>query len=475
MKEFDFLVTGASGFAGSHTVDLLVSQGKRIRVFIRDQKRAAEFTSRGIDVVVGDIADPVAVGAATKGVATVLHIAALFRQAGLPASEFHRVNVEGTRNVFERSIEAGVHKVIHCSTVGVMGHIENPPATEHTPYSPGDPYQSTKMEGEKLALEFYRAGKIKGSVIRPAMIYGPGDSRTLKLFKPIAEGKFFYVGPGDASVHFVDVRDVARSFLLAAESDSVDGEIFIIAGETRLPLKKLAGIISDLMGVREPWLHLPIKPMQSLGSVCEAVCTPLRINPPIFRRRVDFFTKHRAFDISKAREKLGFAPQQSLVEELLDIITSYLETGAISPARVKRPSVIVRSLEGEIRHWEDKNGAMYGWNKQHAVGSSSHSLLKTEFPKELSVINRMLAENGTWQGPLLHFNRRGEPVKVLSKWRVLDFPHFKNPLVLELNQPLNSDRQRSFPGAASCAFGAIASELATIASVLNRSLEVCLG
>lgn len=429
------LVTGATGFVGIALTNLLLSRGKRVRVMIRDQKRANDFSRRGIEVVIGDLNNHDAMAEAVKDVSVIFHIAALFRQAGLPETEFHRVNVEGTRNLLDRAVEAKVEKVIHCSTVGVLGHIENPPANETTPYSPGDPYQRSKLEGEQLFLDYVRRGKIEGSVIRPAMIYGPGDSRTLKIFKPIAEGRFFYVGRGEALVHFVDVRDLAESFLLAAERPDVNGEVFIIAGETALPLKQLAEIIADLMGVKAPWLHLPVKPMQALGSLCEAICTPLHLNPPIFRRRVDFFTKDRSFDISKARTKLGYSPSRSLVQELADIINDYVKTGAIDATRIERPSIMLRSIDGQIRAWKEGDRPIYGWSTDQVSGKTSHALLHTTFPTDLSVINQQVLETGTWRGRLLHRNRAGKSVEVLSTWKMLTLPSNVDPLILEINNP----------------------------------------
>jgi dihydroflavonol-4-reductase len=342
MPRIDYLVTGASGFTGGVVTDLLLKRGKSVRALVRDESKAEVLRKRGVDVVVGDLNNEDALIAAVQHVGCILHIAALFRQAGLPSSEFYRVNVEGTRLLIDKAASAGVRKMVHCSTTGVHGHIENPPGDENTPYNPGDHYQRSKVEGEKLFLKAVKEGKIRGSVIRPAMIYGPGDTRTLKIFKPIANRTFFYVGKGDALVHFIDVRDLAESFLLASESEDVNGEVFIIAGETSLPLCELASTIAELMGVPKPWLHLPVKPMQLLGSCCEAICTPLKIPPPIFRRRVDFFTKDRCFDTTKAQRILGFKPKQNLVDELSDIIERYKQSGDISVQLTRQPGVGLR-------------------------------------------------------------------------------------------------------------------------------------
>jgi len=298
------------------------------------------------------------------------------------------------------------------------------------------------------------------------MIYGPGDSRTLKLFKPISEGRFFYVGAGEASVHFIDVRDLAQSFLLAAENQNINGEIFIIAGETPLPLKNLAVTIAHLMGVREPWLHLPVKPMQALGSLCEAICKPFRINPPIFRRRVDFFTKSRSFDTSKASEMLRFKPSKSLIQELIEIIDSYVRLGMIEEARIKRPSVMLRGMDGHIRVWDEGDRPIYGWSTEQAIGSVSHSLLKTEFPKDLNIINRILKESGSWSGPLLHRSRDGHTVEVQSKWKLLNLPSNNDDLILEINNPVKKDTSNTSVGSF------ISSLIGSAAALAPDALEV---
>ena len=444
MSNGKYLVTGATGFTGGAVTDLLLARGKEVRVLIRDQSKAQQFLRRGIEVVIGDLNDESAIEKAVDGISCILHIGALFRQAGLPESEFHRVNVEGTRLLIEKASSAKVPKMVHCSTVGVLGHIQSPPANEATPYNPGDPYQRSKMEGEKLFLEAVAEGKLQGCVIRPAMIYGPGDTRTLKIFGPIAKRRFFYVGRGDALVHFIDVRDLAESFLLAAENTNANGEIFIIAGETSLPLRELSGIIANIMGVTEPWIRLPVKPMQLLGSLCEAICTPLRINPPIFRRRVDFFTKDRCFDITKARRILGFNPSRTLVQELVEIIESYIQMGKIDISLIKRPSVMLRALSGQIALWREGDTPMYGWSQEQVIGTISHSLLQTEFPEaDLKAINEAVQRRGEWTGMLLHRKKSGEPIRVKSTWKLVKLPSHADPFILELNHPIEEPSQKN--------------------------------
>lgn len=317
-----YLVTGAAGFVGSQLVRHLRECGDPVRAMVR-RGSTSRIDLPDVEVVEGDLRDEASLARAVDGVGAVYHIAALFRQAGLRDADFFDVNASGTERLLQASITAGVKRFIHCSTVGVLGHVADPPADETTPYNPGDVYQRSKVEGEKIALDYFRQERIWGVVIRPAMIYGPGDTRTLKLFRMINRRRFFYVGKGDAYVHFVDVRDLARAFRLAMMREHLNGGIYIAVGSRAIILREMVDLVARKLDVPPPRLHLPVRPMQIAGTLCEAICKPVGIEPPIFRRRVDFFTKSRYFDGSKAGRELEFVPAQNFEQEIDDIIASY--------------------------------------------------------------------------------------------------------------------------------------------------------
>ena len=323
MSEGLYLVTGATGFVGSFVVDEVLANGGRVRALVRRSAQAEALEARGIEVVTGDLRDEDVLRKAVAGVKGIYHIAAMFREANQPDRAYYEVNADVPRRLLQAAAQAGVERVVHCSTVGVLGDVKEVPANEETSFNPGDVYQRSKLEGEKAVLEIFRSGTISGCVIRPAMIYGPSDTRNLKMFRMVARGRFFYVGRGEGLVHFIDVRDLARAFRLAMENTAQNGEVFIIAGQRYMKLREMAEMIARETGVRPPWLCVPVKPMQWLGSCCEAICRPLRIQPPIYRRRVDFFTKNRAFDSSKAQRLLGFEPAQSPEQEVADIVADY--------------------------------------------------------------------------------------------------------------------------------------------------------
>ena len=310
------LVTGAAGFTGGHLVEELLSQGYQVRAMVRPDKNSDALEKQGVEVVRGDLTQKETLVSAVKDIDTVFHIAAIFREQDVPHHYFFDVNVGGTKNLLEVSRDAGVRRFVHCSTVGVQGEIKNPPAKETDPYGPGDYYQQSKVEGEKLALEFFRNNDIEGVVFRPVGIYGPGDNRFLKIFKFVNSGKFRMIGSGDVFYHLTFVRDLARGIILCGERPEAVGEVITLGGNEYVPLKKYVALLAEALGVDVPKKHIPLWPVYLAAVVCEGLCYPFRISPPLYRRRLDFFTKDRAFDISKAKRDLGYNPRIDLDEGL---------------------------------------------------------------------------------------------------------------------------------------------------------------
>ena len=202
-----------------------------------------------------------------------------------------------------------MRRVVHCSTVGVHGDIEHPPATEDAPLRPGDIYQVTKLEGERVARESGERSGIEVVIVRPTGIYGPGDRRLLKLFRGVARGRFPILGSGKIYYHLTYIDDLVDGLVLCGTQPAAANRTYIIAGGEVTTLNELVALIAGVAEVRPPWLRLPVWPFWVAGAICEAVCVPLGIEPPLYRRRVDFYTKSRAFDIARARHELGFAPQ----------------------------------------------------------------------------------------------------------------------------------------------------------------------
>lgn len=308
------LVTGATGFTGGYLCEGLVERGYQVRALSLPNQDMSKLEKLGVEVVIGDLTKKETLAPAVKDINVVYHIAAIFREQDVPNSLFYDVNVGGTKNLLEASLEAGVLRFVHCSTVGVQGKIKNPPADENAPYNPGDVYQRSKVEGEKLALQFFKDHKdeIEGVVFRPVGIYGPGDMRFLKIFKFVDNGKFMMIGSGKVLYHLTFVKDLVDGIILCGEKKEAVGEIFTLGGNEYLELNEFVKLLADVLGVKPPKRRIPAWPVWTAGLLCEILCYPFRIQPPIFRRRVDFFIKDRAFDISKAKRLLGYNPKVDL-------------------------------------------------------------------------------------------------------------------------------------------------------------------
>ncbi len=326
------LVTGAAGFTGSNMCRYLAARGDRVTALVRPGSDTTALKGLDVAIVPGDIASDDGLPAeAFKGIDTVFHIAALFRQEGASRDVFMNVNAQGTVRVLRAAKRAGVSRFVHCSTAGVHGEIANPPANETAPLRPGDWYQESKLEGEKRALAFGRDQGLAVTAIRPSAIYGPGDLRFLKLFKSIQNGTFMMIGPGTAHYHFVFIDDLVRGFALAAAHPAAAGEVFIIAGPRSIPVGDLIRMISEELGKSPPKFHIPVWPVKAAAVLCKALCTPLGIAPPLYPRRLDIFTKYRSFDASKAATLLGYRPEVEPREGLARVAAWYREHHLIRP------------------------------------------------------------------------------------------------------------------------------------------------
>jgi nucleoside-diphosphate-sugar epimerase len=326
----NILVTGATGFVGGHLVKRLLKEGANVRVLVRkssDKGIVKALSNSGTKVIYGDVTDRNSVFEAADGVEYIFHIAALFREAKHVDSVYFDINVEGTRNVLDAAEKNNVTRMVHCSTVGVHSHIPFPPATEEEAYRPGDIYQFTKCEGEKLAKQRFQSNRVAGVVVRPAMIWGEGDRRMLKLFQGVAKRRFPIIGDGKTLTHWIYVHDLVEGFLLSACNDNAIGQTYIFAGKRPASISELVQTVAEKAGVKPLPFKVPAMPVQVLGSVVEFICKPFGIEPPIYRRRVDFFTKTRSFDISKAQRDLDYLPGQDFSDEVSNIFDYYKAEG----------------------------------------------------------------------------------------------------------------------------------------------------
>lgn len=307
------LITGAGGFIGSHLVDSQLEQGHDVRaVDLHLDLLQHQSANLNLEAIRGDITDENLVTKLVKGVDVVYHLASAHLDVSLPDEHYRRVNVGATLFLLEAAREAGVKHFVHCSSVGVIGDVEAPPADETTECNPTNIYEQTKFEGEREVLAYSRRTSFPVVVMRPAWVYGPRCPRTAKLMRTISKGRFFFFGSGQNMRHPVYISDAVKGLELCASAEGVNGEVFIIAGENAVPVSELVDVMSKELGVRSPKLHLPIALGLLGGYSLEIAFKLIGKQPPFSRRSVDFFLKNNAYSIEKAKGMLGYQPQVDL-------------------------------------------------------------------------------------------------------------------------------------------------------------------
>ena len=327
MKEKVF-ITGATGFTGGYLFKELVRRGYPVRALVRNKVKAKHLEGENVELVEGDLRDAAFLKHVLEGIHTVYHIAAIFRQENLTEDDMFAVNVEGTRNMLEAAVTAKVARFVHCSTVGVHGAPKQIPADEGAAYNPGDHYQRSKVEGEKVAIEYMQKADIPVTIFRPGPgIYGPGEMRFLKMYRGIQKGRFIMFGSGEIHYQFIYIDDLVDGIIRCGTLDQAVGQIYILSGNEAVTLNEMTEIIADAVGTKPPRLRFPVMPLYYLGWLFEIIYKPFGAQPPIFRRRVDFFRKDRAFKIDKARNELGYNPVVSTREGFMRTAAWYKENG----------------------------------------------------------------------------------------------------------------------------------------------------
>jgi nucleoside-diphosphate-sugar epimerase len=311
------LVTGGTGFTGKALVRRLLDEGYEVVALdYKEGLKTDELREWGAEVVIGSVADKALLDRCTKGVDVVQHLAAAFRELNVPNSYYDEINIGGTRNALEAAEKHGVKKFIYCSTCGVHGNVENPPADEDAPINAADYYQQTKYEAEPVVKEFANRG-MKTTIIRPAAIYGPGDpERFYMIFKHVANGTFPMFGSGKTLYHPLYIDNLIDAHILAMDPVKGTGGTYLIADDRYLSIEDLVEAVAKAMGIEVKIPHYPIWPLIIAGHIFEKVCKPFRITPPIFPRRVDWYRQNRAFSIERAKHDLGYDPKVKLDEGL---------------------------------------------------------------------------------------------------------------------------------------------------------------
>jgi nucleoside-diphosphate-sugar epimerase len=300
-------ISGAAGFLGSHLVRGFDARGARVLPLVRVVEGRSPAGARTLEEV---CADP----SALDSVDAFVHAAAIRLRHGVEAPADHAANIDGIERAMRASANAGVRRFLLVSCVGVYGFPAHLPVTEQHPYAPRTPYFGMKVEAEVRAGRIARELALELTIVRPAILYGPGDRNGLlpKMAAMIRSSTYRIVGSGDNILHHVHVDDIVEGIWLAATREEAAGEHFILAGPETTTLTRLSALVARAMGRELPRGHVPVAVARALATAVDAAeqyrVAFTKRDPPIDHEKLDVTTLSVRFDVAKARRLLGFAP-----------------------------------------------------------------------------------------------------------------------------------------------------------------------
>ena len=317
MKVF---ITGGTGFIGQITVQRLLRSGHECNCLIRHSSRKEVFTDLNCAFTIGDIADRKALIKGMTGCDAVIHLANLYSLWEPDIHTYRKVNVEGTRNVMEAAIEAGLHKVVHVSSIVTWGRSPEHPFTEESPVGEHtSEYARTKYQGDQVAWDLHRQAGLPLVMIYPGAVLGANDPKsTGNHIRLLINKKVPIRGLESAVVTFVHVNDVAEAIVSALEKEDNIGQGYIVGNEP-CAIRELNQWVSEFSGVPLPLISIP-NFMVKLNAFFLTAMANITKKPPAWGLSSDFvsnaLTDLRA-DGSKAERELGisYTPVKQAVKE----------------------------------------------------------------------------------------------------------------------------------------------------------------
>lgn len=304
------LITGATGYLGSRLVESLTGQGHAVRALCRSMPSYPLFNKSGVSISIGAIEDTASLDRAMDGIEKVYHLAAYARIWSKDKDRYRALNVTGARNVLEAARKAGVRKVLHVSTAGVVGPSREKPMNEVMPRNADffNRYERTKWESEQVCYEFSRNG-LPVTIVNPSRIYGPGldtgSNPVTKLIELYMKGRWKIIpGRGDDIGSYCYVDDVVEGLVGGMEKGR-DGERYLLGG-VNASFNELLQLVSRISGVHNRARHVPFSILEAFSYaqlvLAKATGKPPMITPDWVRK----YQYHWAVDSSKAMRELGY-------------------------------------------------------------------------------------------------------------------------------------------------------------------------
>lgn len=307
------LVTGATGLLGSHIVEQLRKRDLPVRVLVRPGSDRSWLQTQGVEFAEGDVTDPASLEAACDGVDAVYHSAAKVGDWG-PWEEFQRITIDGTRNMVEAAIGAGVRRFVHISSISCYGYYTKDIEVDET-YDLGYGlyrwayYSRSKIEAEQIVRQAHAAGRIELTVIRPAWIYGERDRTTIaRLYRMVKAGQAKILGRGDNRLNVVYAGNIAEAAIAAAARPDCNGEVFNISNDGVITQQEYFDLLARSIGGPPVKKHVPYRLAYFAGFVLECLGHLFRWKKPPFvtRYAVWLMGRRSYFSAEKARQVLGW-------------------------------------------------------------------------------------------------------------------------------------------------------------------------
>jgi 2-alkyl-3-oxoalkanoate reductase len=322
------LVTGASGFLGSHIAEQLAKRNQAVRALVQRTSDTRFLDRIGAELAVADLQDPASLRRVLEGVDVVYHCAAYVGDWGT-WRRFEQGTVTATRNLIEACQAVGAPKLVHVSSVSVYGY---------HPAGLAEITEDAETGARHWIWDYYGISKARAedevrkypnhTIVRPSWIYGPRDRVSIpRLIHSLRTRQFKLLGPGNNSLSFVHAADVARGTILAGNSPNARGQIYNLCGRGDITQQEAIAVISRKLGVPEVRDHVPVAVAWYAGFVAELVFRLFRkpTPPPVTRRAVYLLSRRGRFSIQKAARDLGWRPEIPIREGLEEAVAWRLE------------------------------------------------------------------------------------------------------------------------------------------------------
>lgn len=316
-------VTGAAGFLGKTIIKKLISENHAITALLMpDEPDSGLERAR---IVRGDITIPETLSSGMDGNDAIVHLAGSVGY-GLKMKTCLRVNKEGTHNVAREAIGSGIRRFIHFSSVSVYGRKPDVTLTEESPMKKiGDPYGDTKIDAERVLHGFAGDDGLDLTIVRPTVIYGPGDNKFLpKLMENMGSGKARIIGDGENSVDLIHVDDVADFTSLILRDERSIGRVYNLTNPENPTWNEMLDVIASEMGIPEPARHIPYHLAMAAAGIMELISFFTRKPPRITRYAVRVVGRQYHYSTERMQKELGFRPAIDLRDGIRNCVREYI-------------------------------------------------------------------------------------------------------------------------------------------------------